>query len=418
MLNSRYRRALLILIAAAVVAWLAVPAGAAGGDLDATFGVGGKVTGSFPGGSLANAVAVQPDQKIVVVGATAGPLDNGAFAVARYASDGTLDPSFSGDGMVTTVIGGGGNEAKSVAIQADDKIVVAGTDDLQWIVVVRYLPDGTRDPAFGKHGKVRTSLAPTGFDIGYDVAIQSDGKIVVAGVAGTGDFVVLRYRRHGTLDPTFGDGGKMVFVHGGTARSLVLQPDGKIVVTGYTGWGFVVARLLPDGSRDRSFAGDGVLSKLADDSPARLIWPLAVGLQKNGKIVVAGDYDIFRSGIARLMPNGDLDATFGGDGVVVKKLGNNEQNFVGLGIQANGRIVAAGHVEPHEYGDNTIPHIVVARFLRDGSLDDTWSDNGKVSTSFEGGAGSAGIALQADGKAVVVGWADSIAMALVRYEAA
>ena len=415
MSRARFPRTFLIPLAMALAVWLSAPAHAAAGSLDGTFGSGGKVTTSFPGGSLGNAVAIQPDQKIVAVGATAGPYDNGAFAVARYAPDGTLDPAFSADGMVTTVIGGGGDEARSVAIQANGKIVVAGTEDRQWVVVVRYLPDGRRDPAFGSHGVVRTNLARTGFDIGYDVAIQSDGKIVVAGVAGTGDFAVLRYRLNGTLDPTFGDGGKVLFVGGGTARSLVIQPDGKIVVAGYTGWGLAVARLLSDGSRDRSFGGDGVVSRLSD-SPAHLIMPLAVALQTNGKIVVAGDYDIFRSGVARFTPNGQLDSTFSRDGVVDVKLGNNEQAFVGLGIQADGRIVAAGHVEPHEYGDTTIPHIVVARLLRDGSLDDTWSGNGKAPAWFPGGAGSAGVALQADGKTVVVGWAGSpISLALVRY---
>jgi uncharacterized delta-60 repeat protein len=404
------------LLGAVIALWLGVPAAiAAGGDLDPSFGTDGRVTTSFPGGSLGNAVAIQPDQKIVAVGAAPGPLGNGAFAVARYETDGTLDPTFSADGRLTTVIGGGGDEARSVAIQSDGKIVVVGTQDLQWIVVVRYLADGRRDRTFGLHGVVRTSLARTGFDIGYDVAIQPNGRIVVAGVAGTGDFVVLRYRQGGGLDTSFGDGGKVLFVHGGTGRSLVLQPDGKIVVTGYNGWGLVVARLLPDGRRDRTFAGDGVVRRLAD-SPAHLIMPLAVALQTNGKIVVAGDYDIFRSGVARFTTDGRLDSSFGGDGVVQANLGDNEQAFVSLAIQKDGRIVAAGHVEPHEGGDTTVPRIVVARFLRDGSLDDTWGGNGKVATRFSGGAGCDGVALQADGRVVVVGTAGSpIAMVLVRY---
>jgi uncharacterized delta-60 repeat protein len=391
---------------------------AASGELDASFGKGGKVTVSFPIGSYGNAVAIQPDGKILAVGAAAGSSETGEFAVARYTSDGSLDSTFGEDGMITTAIAGGeGDEARSLAIQPNGKIVVTGTDSEQRFAVVRYLSDGALDPSFGGNGIVRTNLSP-GMDIAYDVALQSNGRIVVAGVENGPSkpyFAVVRYRSNGTLDATFAEAGKAFLAKNGTARALAIQSDGKIVITGYRPSGLTLARLLPDGSLDQSFSGNGIVGSLWD-SGAYLIWPLEVALQANGKMLVAGDYDIFRSGIARFTASGKLDTTFSGDGVAVVKLGSNEQGFSGLAIEPNGRIVAAGYVTPHEFGDTTIPHIVVARLLRTGVLDDSWGGDGKVGTYFPGGCSASDVALQADGKAVVVGRAGNpSSMSIVRY---
>src|SRR5512141_1604453 len=132
----------------------------AGGDLDPTFGNGGQVTTVFPGGSYATAVAIQADGKIVAVGAAAGPSVTGDFAVARYEPDGSLDATFGLEGMVTTAIGGGRDEAQSVAIQENGRIVVSGTDSWRRFAVVRYRPDGDLDSSFGDGGIVRTNFAP------------------------------------------------------------------------------------------------------------------------------------------------------------------------------------------------------------------------------------------------------------------
>jgi uncharacterized delta-60 repeat protein len=196
---------------------------------------------------------------------------------------------------------------------------------------------------------------------------------------------------------------------------VVLQPDGRIVVAGYTPYGLTLVRLRTSGRLDRSFTADGVVGKIVH-SPAHMILPLAVTLQKNGKILVGGAWDIFDSGVARFTTDGRLDRTFGGDGAVRIGLGSNEQAIVGLAVQGDGRIVAAGHVEPHEWGDTTVPHIVVARLQRSGALDRTWSGDGKVGTRLPGGAGCEGIALQPDGKVVVAGQEmDPVSIAIVRY---
>jgi uncharacterized delta-60 repeat protein len=421
-MRKRPRRVRGCVVAVAVASMMTLggnaPARAAAGDLDASFGAGGIALAAFPGGSFAKAIAVQPDGKIVVVGAAAGSSRNGEFAVARFDTAGVLDPTFGTGGMLTTRIALGANdEARSVAIQPDAKIVVAGTPGGRRIAVVRYLPNGTLDPSFSGNGIVRNDLTP-GVDVGFDVALQPNGKIVVAGVENgpiRPRFAIVRYLRDGTLDGAFGDGGVVTLVHGGVGRALVLQPDGRIVVAGYTPYGLTVVRLLPSGDPDRSFAGDGVVGRIVHHA-AHVIWPLAVALQSNGKILVGGGWDIFDSGLARLMPDGRLDRTFGGDGAVRIRLGSNEQAIVGLAVQADGRIVAAGHVEPHEAPDSTVPHIVVARALRSGALDDTWGGDGRVGTRLPGGASCGGVALQEDGRILVAGeQMDPWSIAVVRY---
>src|SRR5262245_3374535 len=390
-----------------------VPALAGAGDLDPGFGTGGRVTTLFPNGSYATALAVLPDGGIVAVGAAAGASMTGEFAVARYGTDGVLDPGFDADGMVTTAIAGGGDEARSVAVQPDGRIVVAGTDSRRRFAVVRYLSDGGLDPSFGGDGIVRTELT-TGEDIGYDIAIQDDGKIVVVGSAATGTrFAIVRYRRTGELDRTFGDHGAVLIARGDRARSVALDRDGRIVVAGYNGWGLTVVRLGQDGRLDASFGGDGIVDRIVSQ-----IFGLAVAVQPNDKIVVAGDYDIFRTGIARLTRDGGLDPTFGQQGVRRVRFGAGEQNFTGLAVQDDGRILAVGHVGPHEYGDPIEPQIIVARFLRTGALDVSWGGDGKLSTTFPGGASASGIALQPDGMPVVAGEAgqgDAWGFALARY---
>ena len=178
------------------------PASAAAGHLDPGFGSDGKVTTAFPGGSFASAVAIQADGKIVAVGAAAGASMTGEFAVARYETDGTLDPTFDGDGMLTTPISGGGDEARSVAIQANGRIVVAGTADGRRFAVVRYMANGALDPTFGGDGIVQTDLSPGG-DVAYDIAIQPNRKIVAVGPAffhRGPRFAVVRYLPNGELD--------------------------------------------------------------------------------------------------------------------------------------------------------------------------------------------------------------------------
>lgn len=307
------------------------------GSLDRTFSGDGMQTTDFAGVSDAAAgVAVQADGKIVAVGR-----GGGAFALARYNADGSLDPTFAGDGKQTTDFGGGGGEARSVAVQADGRIVVAGGGGGA-LALARYTSDGSLDPTFSSDGK-QTAADPSG----WDVALQSDGKIVVVG--GSGDFVVLRFNTDGAPDPTFsGDGRQTTDIDGGDqATGVAIQPDGKIVAAGSAGsWlYFALARYSADGSLDPTFSGDGEQIPIFGGT----LWgeyATTVAVQPNGKIVAVGhccDTDLGGDfALARLNGDGSLDASYAGDGRQATDFGGGNDGALAVTIQADGNIVAAG----------------------------------------------------------------------------
>ena len=182
------------------------------GTLDASFSGDGKQASKFGGSDVVNGVALQPDGKIVTVGATSfgvsGFSSQGAFALARYNANGSPDLSFSGDGRQTSGFADG---ASGVALQSDGKIVAVGTDDVPGddadggdFALGRYNPNGSLDPTFSGDGKQTTDFGP--FDQASGVAIQANGKIVVVGDGGSGganDFALARYNANGSLDTSF-----------------------------------------------------------------------------------------------------------------------------------------------------------------------------------------------------------------------
>ena len=321
------------------------------GSLDTTFGIGGKVTTDFSSGDVGEAVAIQSDGKIVMVG------DCGAFALARYHSNGSLDTSFDGDGKVKTAFDlYSPADPYDVAIQTDGKIVVAGTfmkyqsvgpfffhND---IIVARYNTNGGLDTSFGNAGWVTTDVYDI-FDYGTAVAIQSDGKIVVAGVAGAfGDqnFGLVRYNADGSLDTPFGVDGKVItdFNNGSDwGYDIAIQSDGKIVVAGFSNHSgnddFALARYNSDGNLDVTFGTGG---KVTTDFGGQTNRGWAVAIQSDGKIVVAGESDDDFA-LAVYNTNGSLDTSFGIDGKVTTDFGGDD---VGndVAIQSNGQIIIAG----------------------------------------------------------------------------
>lgn len=398
--RSRLARAMVIAGMVGAAGTIATSALAADGDLDPSFGGDGTVSTAFPGGGFASAVAIQDDGGIVVVGSAAGPSDRGEIAVARYDTAGEPDEGFDGDGMLTTAISGGGDEARAVAVQTNGRIVVAGTAGGRRFALVRYRAGGSLDPSFGEGGIVRTNLT-SGGDAAYGVAIQDDGKIVAVGAAGSAPprFALTRYRRDGSLDPTFGDHGVIIADAGfSVARAVALQPNGRIVVTGFDPWGLRLARYRPDGRPDGSFGVHGLVHRVLGS-----LYPLAMGLQADGRIVVGGNEDIFEMGLARFTDDGRLDRSFGDDGVVRTHVGPGEQAINGVVVQANGRIVGTGYAAPHESGDTIARRFVAVRCLRTGTLDPSWGTGGKVVTRFPGGGFASGAAAQPDGDIVVVG---------------
>jgi uncharacterized delta-60 repeat protein len=404
---------------------LGSPALGVAGDLDPTFSGDGTVTTGFPGSAAASGVAVQADGKIVAAGrASDSTTGDTRFAVARYRLNGGLDPGFGGDGKVTTAFAGGFAEAQGVALQQDGKIVAAGSET-QGFALARYKTDGTLDLTFGRDGKVTTGFAAGAF--ANAVAVQADGKILAVGAANlaSGDllFALARYRPNGTLDPTFsGDGRVTTAFPGGlaVASDLALQQDGKIVVAGSASDPttfmprFALARYRTDGALDPTFSGDG---RVITGFPGDFAEVFGVALQQNGKIVAAGDTRPgsfnFQFALARYRPDGTLDPTFSGDGRATTAFAAGESAGASdLGIQADGKIVAAGTVLLES---EIQARFALVRYRSDGTLDPTFSGDGRVTTMFpvDFSEGSS-VAIQADGKIVAAGFSGR-RFALARY---
>ncbi len=405
---------------------------AAPGDLDPTFGIGGKV---ITGGGLnvAQAMAIQSDGKIVAAGSSYNGTRND-FAVVRYNTDGSLDTSFGGTGIVITPVGNSSG-ASSVAIQSDGKIVAAGgsyNGTRNDFAIVRYNTDGSLDTSFNGTGKVITPvIAPVGNSGGSvkALAIQADGKIVVVGSAGYDfslnfAFAVVRYNSNGSLDTSFNGTGKVTAV--GEASSVVIQMDGKIVVAVNNHNGssrdFAIFRYNTDGSPDISFNGTGkIVTQIGSASGAR-----SVAIQSDGKIVAAGgSYNGTRNdfAIVRYNTDGSLDTSFNGTGKVTTPVGINHSGASSVAIQPDGKIVAAGSSDNGRFNFNGSDFAVV-RLNPNGSLDTTFNGTGKVVTPVGNSSGARSVAIQADGKIVVAGAttddpeSDSIDhdFALVRYQ--
>ena len=357
-------------------------------------------------------VAVQADGKILVAGESRDNNGGITFALVRYNRDGSLDNTFSGSGMVTTIVGMG-SQGYSVAVQADGKILVAG---LSWsagyadFALARYNSDGSLDTTFSDDGMVTTAIGSLD-DYGYSVAVQADGKILVAGHSiqngsGGSEFALVRYNRDGNLDTTFSGDGMVTTVIGmrnGAGQSVAIQADGKILVAGSSwsdsGSEFALVRYNSDGSLDATFSGDGIVTTA--------IWMRdggqSVAVQADGKILVAGGSWSDSGGefaLARYNSDGSLDTTFSDDGIVTTAIGMRNGGGQSVAIQADGKILVAG------ISQQTAGHFdfTLVRYNSDGSLDTTFSDDGVVTTTIGVLADSAmSVTVQADGKILVAG---------------
>ena len=383
------------------------------GTLDTGFSGDGKQTTDFGGSDGAADVALQGDGKMIVVGGTES--GGGDFALARYNPNGTLDTSFSGDGKQTTDFGEGSG-ATGVAIQGNGKIVVVGSTfgpmGSGGFALARYNPNGSLDTSFAGDGKQGVSFL-TGAEAN-GVAIQGDGKIVVVGtgvdnIDGGSEGAIARYNPDGTLDTSFSGDGKQTtdfgLGEGAQATGLAIQGDGKIVIVGSAGatnisQDFALARYNADGSLDTSFSGDGTqTTDLGGTNVAS-----GVAIQGDGKIVAVGEAEPGTSGddfaLARYNPNGSLDTTFSSDGKQTTDFGFGADDAAnGIAVQGDGKIVAVGLAS----GGATGTDFALARYNPDGSLDTTFSGDGKRRTSFGGDDEANGVALQADGRIVAVG---------------
>jgi uncharacterized delta-60 repeat protein len=366
-----------------------------------------------PVGSAASgvrSVAVQANGKIVVAGFAYDGTKND-FAVARYNANGTLDATFNHTGEVLTPFGSTPSAANGMALQADGKIVVVGEAGNDF-AVARYNANGTLDATFNHTGEVLTAFAgSTAFANG--VALQADGKIVVVGQAGTG-FGIARYNANGTLDSSFDRTGLDPITFGSDpsdANAVVVQPDGKLVVAGTVSQGsenyFAAIRLKTNGALDGSFnhGVGGVAVPMGGDASAT-----GVQLQADGKIDLAGTSN-GQFAVLRLNGDGSLDTGFNHTGEATASFGGSFATASGVALAAHGKILVAGTADD----DNTQTlDFALAQFNADGSLDTGFNGTGKVITALGSDAEAAGLAVQGDGKVVLAGSSDG-AFALARY---
>jgi len=340
-----------------------------------------------------------------------------AFAIAPnilFSQAGILDSDFDGDGRVTTAILNGDNKANCIAIQPNGYIVAAGSTISSGAGastnygIVRYRPDGSLDNTFSLNGKADFGIATAANDDAEAVAILPDGKILVAGNSATATgtaFSALVLNPGGTsFDVSFGTNGKLLletvdFVF----RSMVLQPDGKIVAAGYSNNGqnfdFAVLRLLANGTLDNTFSGDG--KALIPIGANTSDFGSAVALQPDGKIVIAGSAASTERSFAlvRLNPNGSLDNSFSFDGKLTTAIGDFADADAVL-VQPDGKIVAAGHSSATI---GSVKDMTLVRYNPDGTLDLTFNVDGKRTINLQGDDLGIDLLRQSDGKLIIIG---------------
>ena len=406
-------------------------ANAANGDVDATFGNGGLALGGVLDAdyNVSPKPLVLPDGSVVTCNTLLGNAVSGSdFFIQKFRSDGTPDTDFSFDGQVTVDFDGnaGGDSCRAVAVDGTGRLVVAGTTTIAGntdFAVARLTVDGLLDATLGNgSGKV---LVP--FDLGGNLddevsslAIQSDGRIVVGGWVTTAtngdDFAVLRLLDDGTRDPAFNQTGRVTvgFNLPGSAtkidQALALQidPQGRIVLAGFAyntiGGDFAVARLLPGGQLDANFSADGRMTLAMDLGASKSEAAYTMALQSDGRVVIGGVVDTSPSStinydfaIARLLPDGSPDASFGFMGATAIPFdltANGGDVVLGLAVQGNGSIVAGGF----SVGNGGNGRGAIARVLRNGALDGTFGTGGKKTYQFAASTSDnqlfTGIALQ------------------------
>jgi len=329
------------------------------GDLDPSFGVGGKLISTIGDGiSEADAVAIQPDGKIIVAGDTYGSNPQ-AFMLARFLPTGILDPFFGTNGVVVTTVGTNGSSATAIALQSDGKILVGGhgssgaDDDF---AVVRYTTNGILDTSWNGTGKVLTGIGP-GDDSLYSLKIQTDGKIIAAGgstfPASTAKITMVRYNSNGTLDNSFGSFGRVATQVGSggldIATAMALQSDGKIVLAGLTASASLidadvaVLRYNTNGTLDVTFDGDG---KATTSIGLAYDYAMSIAIQADDKILTGCLTQIgshYKFGATRFLPNGSLDADYGFSGVTYFDFGTGgDESLRAMALDAAGRAVMVG----------------------------------------------------------------------------
>ena len=337
----------------------------AGSDVVTRFLPNGKLDTSFSGNGLArvpfstDSIAVDARGRVIVGGGAEVPGNTdhrhgfgSGFAVARLKANGKLDPSFSGNGAVVTQIGGSLSDGvNAVAVDQQGRIVAAGTSGARHygsteFAVARYLANGKPDNSFSGDGQTRTRFPNDVDSYTKGLALDSKGRIVVAGAGG--GIAVARYTPAGNLDRAFSQDGMLIadLPTYNAAETVAVDGLDRVVVGADNENGFAILRYRPNGTVDRTFSGDGVASTGTFGHDVALNYGLAI--DDEGRIVVSGSAWTNSVGgnrvvfaLARLTPQGKLDPSFSQDGLVTTSIGR-EAWGRGLALDSRGRILVAG----------------------------------------------------------------------------
>ncbi len=339
------------------------------GALDNSFGNGGELQTRLSGnvsGPPQNGLVIQPDGKILALMFLRSDSGYGTLELVRYTSTGALDTTFNGTGMVNTSFSFSADIARGLALETVNgmtKLVACASVNVnsqEAMALARYNLNGSLDTSFGSGGKVVTAI---GYADSASMAIQADGKIIVAGASPSSpySFVLARFDTSGNLDPTFGNAG-IATTLSGLDGAVIVQPDGKIVEAGRTntgsGWVWSLERVNSDGSLDSTFANGG----LAEGPFSGSTSIRALTLQANGKLVAAGESPNSGFRLARYNPDGSLDTSFGSGGQVTTAINGSGESYA-LALQADGNILAAGFA--NKSTNNTSSAIALARYWGD-----------------------------------------------------
>ena len=392
----------------------------AAGVLDPTFGGEGFIVRDFDARTAENVtdVAAQPDGKVVALVPSGGNSVPPAVLV-RYNRDGTLDTTFGSGGRVSLDFGDAIALGRLGTILVGGVVAdpVAGND----FGVRRYTRFGALDTTFGQAGLARTDFGAANADLS-DLAVARDGTVVAAGRLAAAGFAVAKYTRDGAADTTFDTDGWLTtpFTNNtATARTVAVQPDGKIVVGGteeptasttVNEGRFAIARYLRNGTLDITFGGgDGLVSTTIDANEAQL---RDFAIQRDGRIVAVGTFTNVLSGpvFARFNRDGSLDPTFAGDGTSAPQFGaadNQNPTLERIALDPRGLIYAAGRVRTNFGGGSRTTEAAVARLRQDGSADETWAPRGimlgQISEGLNPDDRTASIAVARDGKVIAGG---------------
>ena len=399
--NAGFTDAVQVSLAGLPAGVSAAPVTVAAGSTEATLVLAAQPTAPH---SLPTAVTAQ--------GQAAGATATAPLTVTVRGLPGVVDTSFAG-GVVHQAVDIGEDYANAVAVQADGKVIVAGSSATAtgtWVSLVRFQRDGALDTGFGTNGKVITQVGTLGNDGAQAVAVQADGKIVVAGASDQGatglDFAVLRYKADGSLDTTFGNAGKTVVDFAGDgdrAWALLLQADGKIVVggeantgTNATGVDFALLRLNADGTPDEGFGQHGkVLTPVGGNTATDVVHGLAIqGVLGEARILAVGGEGDFRA--ARYRPDGTLDTSFGTQGRIVGLFNSAIGGARAVTVLPTGEAVLAGQVNHH---------FAAVQLTTSGALDAAFGTAGRFEQSLATNWNEAtALVRQDDGKLILGGW--------------